>query len=248
MSFAARRPVLAAAGLIALLVGLVASFPARVALNWFAPPQLQAWGVSGTIWHGSAADLALSGQALGALSWDARLAGMLALRPTWDFALRRPDGFAEARVGFSLDGQRQQIGNLEAAIDLGSLPPALVPDGVAGQLRASIEHLALDNGWPMQIAGRAAVAQLKLPGVIMPLGPFSFSFPDEADAPAVEIVSTGGPLAVDGQVELPERGQWRFSAELAPGEDPPRELVEGLAFVGEDLGGGRRRLVMSSEP
>lgn len=248
MTIAARRPVLAAAGLVALLAGLVASFPARVALNWFAPPQIQAWGVSGTVWSGSAADLAVSGQALGALSWDARLAGMLALRPTWDFALRRPDGAAEARVGFSLDGKRQQISNLEAAIDLGTMPPALVPNGVAGQLRASVERLVLENGWPVQIAGRAGVAQLKLPGVIMPLGPFSFSFPDTPDAPTVEIVSTGGPLTVDGQVDLPDRGQWRFSAELAPGEDPPRELVEGLAFVGEDLGGGRRRLVMSSEP
>ena len=248
MSFAARRPVLVAAGLVALLVGAVASFPARVALGWFAPPEIRAWGVSGTIWEGRAADLAVAGQALGTLSWDARLSGLLALRPTWDIELRRPDGFAEARVALSPDGKRQRITDLEAALDLATLAPALLPYGVAGQLRISLQRLVIDNGWPMQIAGRAAVAQLELPGVIMPLGPFSFIFPDEPGSPAAEIVSTGGPLAVDGQVELPARAQWRFSAELAPGENPPPELVRGLVFVGEDLGEGRRRLVLSSEP
>ena len=248
MSFVARRSVLVAAGLVALLIGMVASFPARVALAWFAPPELRAWGVSGTIWRGHAADLAFAQQALGRLSWDARLGGLLTLRPTWDFDLRRPDGFAEARIALSPDGKRQRITNLEAAVDLATLAPALLPNGVAGQLRISLQRLVIDNGWPMQIAGRAAVAQLELPGVIMPLGPFSFSFPDAAESPAAEIVSTGGPLAVDGQVDLPARGQWRFSAELAPGENPPPELVQGLVFVGEDLGGGRRRLVLSSEP
>lgn len=248
MKFGARHALLVAAGIVALLVGLVATFPARLALAWFAPPQLSAWGIDGTVWRGRAAEIIIDGRVLGTLAWSARPARFAVLQPTWDLDLRRPDGFATARVGLSLFGASQTITNLDAALSLATLPPVIVPNGVSGEVSLSLPRLVLRNGWPAEIAGRAAVADLKLPGVIMALGPFEFLFPAESPTPLAEIRSLGGPLSVDGRIELPERGRWQFAADLAPGENPPRELVDGLAFVGEDLGGGRRRLVMSSEP
>lgn len=243
-----RRSVLVAAGIIAAVIGLAATFPARLALAWFSPPQLGAWGVSGTVWEGRAAELVLDGYSLGALSWDARPLRLLSLQPTWDLNLRRGDGFAEARVGFSLLGGSQHIRDLDAALELATLPPAIVPVGVAGQARVSLQRLELEDGWPTRLTGRAVVNQLELPGVVLALGPFEFQFPDQPGPPEGQVRSLGGPLSVDGMVGLPAHGQWAFSAELAPGENAPREVVEGLAFVGEDLGGGRRRLVLSSEP
>lgn len=248
MKFGKRAALLVAAGVVALLVGLVASFPARLALAWFAPPQVRAWGVDGTLWQGRAAEIVVEGRVLGALAWRARPARFVALQPTWDLDLRRADGFATGRVGLSLFGARQTITNFDAALSLANLPPVIVPNGVSGQASLSLARLELRDGWPTTIVGRAAVADLKLPGVIMALGPFEFLFPEQSATPLAQIRSLGGPLAVDGRIELPERDRWRFSAELAPGENPPRELVDGLAFVGEDLGGGRRRLELSSEP
>jgi hypothetical protein len=240
------RASLVAAGAVALLVGLVATFPARLAIAWFAPAEISAWGVSGTVWRGRSADLAVQGRSLGVLSWRARPARMLLLQPTWDLDLATPGGYLRGRFGSSLFGRRHRVTDLEASLSLGNLPPAVVPVGVAGELRASLQRLELLRGWPTTIIGRAAVTQLQLPGVIMPLGPFSFNFTDGTGHPSGEIVSTGGPLLVDGRVELPAPGEWHFDAEIAPGENPPRELVEGLAFVGEDIGGGRRRVVFSS--
>lgn len=244
-----RRPlVLALAGVVAVLVGLAATFPARLALAWFAPPAVQAWGVEGSIWQGHAAELVFQERSLGALSWEVRPGRLLALQPAWDLDLRRGRGFAQATAGFSLLEDRQQIDDLNAALELATLPPGLVPEGLAGQARISLETIEIEEGWPTRIVGRAAVAGLELPGVILALGPFEFQFPDQPGPPAGVIRSVGGPLVVDGQIALPAAGQWRFTAELAPGENPPPELVEGLAYVGEDLGGGRRRLEMSSEP
>lgn len=248
MSLFHRPLVLVAAGVITALVGLAATFPARLALAWFAPPAVQAWGVEGSIWEGRAAELAFQDRSLGALSWQIRVGRLLALQPAWELDLRRDRGFAQATAGFSLLKDRQQVSDLDAALELATLPRAIVPEGVAGQLRISLETLEIENGWPARVVGRAAVAELELPGVILALGPFEFQFPDQPGPPEGLIRSVGGPLSVDGQVTLPAPGQWRFSAELAPGEDPPPELVEGLAFVGEDLGNGRRRLEMSSEP
>lgn len=242
------RSALVVAGVLAMVAGLVATFPARLALAWFAPPQLRAWGVAGTVWQGRAMDLALGDQSLGALSWDARPARILLLKPTWDIELRRPDGYARAGVGLSLFGDRQYLTDVDASVSLGTLPRTIVPAGVAGEVRLALQRLEVTDGWPTAIAGRAAVSNLELPGVILALGPFEFSFPEDSESPVAEIRSLGGPLAVDGRGELPARGQWLFSAELAAGEDPPRELIDGLAFVGEDIGNGRRRLILSSEP
>nr|WP_240901344.1 type II secretion system protein N [Thioalkalivibrio sp. XN279] len=217
-------------------------------MAWFAPPGVVAWGVEGSVWEGRAAGIIVRGHGLGALSWDAQPAGLLTLQPAWRLDLRTADGFVSGRFATSLLGNRQRIDDLEGALELASLPPALVPDGVAGQARIGLQTLLLESGWPAAVTGRATVAGLELPGVILALGPFEFVFPEHDGTPVGAIRSLGGPLEVDGQIELPGSGQWRFSAELAPGENPPRELVDGLRFVGEDLGNGRRRLEMSSEP
>jgi hypothetical protein len=248
MTRMSRRTALVSAGLLALVLGLVVHFPARLALGWFAPPRVHAWGVDGTIWRGSVAEVALPDGSLGTLSWRARPGGLFIGRPTWDLDLRRPDGRANARVSFSLFSDRQRVTNLEATLALGTLPPSVVPTGVAGQLQASLERLELHRGWPTAIVGRALVADLDLPGVILTLGPFRFEFSEQAGQPVAAITATEGPLLVDGRVELPARGQWQFDAVLQPGPDAPRELIDGLAFVGEDLGGGRRQLTLSSEP
>lgn len=243
---AGRRPaLLAAAGVLALVIGLAANLPARLALDWFAPPEVRAAGVDGTLWRGRAAQFHVAGIALGSVSWDAQALRFIRLRPTWKLAIRHSDGYAQAQLGVSLSGARIRLAGLEAALPLESLPPQLVPDGVAGQLSVALRSLELERGWPVRVAGRAAVAQLQLPGVILTLGPFEFDFADQSGPPLAVVRSLGGPLAVDGLLELPARGRWQFSAELAPGENPPPELVDGLAFVGEDIGGGKRRLTLS---
>ena len=40
------------AGVLAMLVALVALFPARVAYHWFAPDAVRVSGIDGSIWQG----------------------------------------------------------------------------------------------------------------------------------------------------------------------------------------------------
>ena len=99
----------------------------------------------------------------------------------------------------------------------------------------------------LHVVQQIAIADLQLPGVILTLGPLEFVFAGDTDTPAADVRSAGGPLAVEGTLVLPEPGRWSLDVLLAPGENPPRELVEGLAYVGEAAPGGGRRLQLSGE-
>ncbi len=239
------RILLPLAGLVAFVAGLAATFPARLAVAWFAPAQVQAWGVQGTVWNGSAEAIAVAGAGIGGAEWSLRPLSLLLLKPKADIRVTRRDGFASARVTTSLSGDSVRISDLEAAIALGSLPPQVVPNGVAGDLSAQVPALQLEDGWPTRASGRIAVADLNLPGVILTLGPLEFVFADASDPLRADVRSLGGPLEVEGTLTLPAPGRWSLDVLLAPGQDAPRELVEGLAYVGEEAPGGRRRLQAS---
>jgi hypothetical protein len=241
----AARVLLAAAGLVAFAVGLVANFPATLALAWFAPDEVRAWGVEGSVWAGRAASIAAGPVSLGQTRWGARLPAFLVLRPTWGVEADRGDGFLNGTVSIALFSDRQRFRDLEAALDLDSLPPSLSPDGTSGQLSLQFTELVLADGWPAIATGRAGLARLHLPGVQFELGPFEIVFPENDGFPVAAVRSLGGPLSVDGQLALPGPERWSLDLVLAPGEDAPRDLVQGLQFVGEEIPGGRRRLVLS---
>jgi hypothetical protein len=245
MNLAVGRKSLAVAGVLAFVAGLVAKFPAAMAIAWFAPAAVQAWGVEGTVWRGRATSLSVGEFPVGRARWDASVLSFLALRPTWALDVERSDGFVRGRVAMPVVGNSQQISGLEGMLELASLPRTLVPEGSGGQLSVDFRRLDLRNGWPAAIAGRAAVAELLLPGLQFALGPIEFVFDEVDGPPAAAVRSLGGPLAVDGTLTLPEQGQWTLDALLGPGENPPPDLVEGLQFVGEPADGGQRRYTQS---
>ena len=185
--------------------------------------------------------------AIGGLDWSLSPLSLLTLRPAVDFRLSRLDGFATGRLSAPLFGDTVRIADLEAATALAALPAALAPNGLAGQFSARFADITLEDGWPTRVAGSAGIADLALPGVLIVLGPLEFVFEGDASPPAAAVRSLGGPLAVDGTLTLPAPGRWSLEALLGPGENPPRELVEGLAYVGEEAPGGRRRVQYSGE-
>ena len=60
------------AGIATLVIGLIITFPARVAYQWFAPAELKLSGISGSIWHGAAAQGSAGGVYLTNVEWSFR--------------------------------------------------------------------------------------------------------------------------------------------------------------------------------
>ncbi|MGB5622319.1 MAG: type II secretion system protein N, partial [Gammaproteobacteria bacterium] len=85
-----RKPLLLVAfGAILLLLFLLISWPARVAVGWLLPENVVLSGLRGTIWQGTATQLSIDNHPIGALSWDARPFSLLSGRPRWQIELRR---------------------------------------------------------------------------------------------------------------------------------------------------------------
>jgi len=234
--------LLALTGLVVFVVGLVATLPARVVVSAFAPPAVRAWGVEGSIWSGRAAALAIGEAGVGGIEWEISPASLLALRLSADVRIRRLDGFLDAHVSVPLLGGPVRLTGLEAAARLETLPRSVVPQGTAGQLAARLEEMILDEGWPTRVVGRIAFDTLDLPGVRYTLGPLEFVFPPDRDPPLADARSLGGPLSVEGTFGLPGPNRWFIDAFLGPGENAPRDLIDGLKYVGEEAPDGRRHV------
>jgi hypothetical protein len=237
-----RRTLLVLTGLVVFVVALVATLPARVVLDAFAPPAVRAWGVEGSLWSGRAAAVAVGDAGIGGIEWELSPASLLALRVAADVRIRRLDGFLDAHVSAPLLGGPVRLTGIEAATRLETLPRSLVPDGTGGQMTARLDELTLADGWPTRIVGRIAFDALDLPGVRYAVGPLEFVFPPDRDPPLADARSLGGPLSVEGTFGLPGPRRWFIDALLGPGENAPRDLVDGLKYVGEEAPDGRRHV------
>src|SRR5690554_236155 len=117
---------LIAAGVAALIVGLLVTFPARIAYQWFAPAQIALSGISGSVWSGAAAQGSAAGIFLSDVTWSFRPSSLLRLKAGYAVAARLPSGFFETGIAVGA-GNSVRFEDLTAVVALSSLPDTLLP-------------------------------------------------------------------------------------------------------------------------
>lgn len=228
-----RRPaLLVALGAVLLLVFLLVLWPARVAVDWFAPDGVTLTGVTGTVWQGAASQATLENQPLGELRWDARRLGFLLARPTWDIELRRPGGSARFRAEVT-GGQSVRIRDLAVAVTLAELEQFVSLYGTQGNLTVQLAVLRLEDGLLTELAGRAGLESVRPAGLDTDLGAFELEIPADQSAPFTgSIAAVSGPLTIaDGTLEVQADGNYVARGRVAAGDGAPDEIRQGLQFV-----------------
>jgi hypothetical protein len=228
-----------ALGIGAYIAFTLATFPAGVALRWFAPPGVTFAGVAGTLWSGSAATCAVDGFTVQALRWRLRPTPLFLGRVSANVDAKIPDGFVRGDVTASASGVR--LDDFTAATSLpalaGVLPPVL--RGTRGQASVALESLVVEDGWPTAITGELKLAGLEtVPlisdgrGSLVALGNYTATFvPAPQGQIAAKIVDNGGPLEVAGTIGLDTRRAYMIDALVKPRADAPEMLVEGLKLM-----------------
>ncbi|HSG66705.1 MAG TPA: type II secretion system protein N, partial [Gammaproteobacteria bacterium] len=142
----------------AYLVATIALFPAATAYRWFAPPEVRAAGLEGTIWRGRAALVSVVGLGASDVEWTTAFAPVLIGRIEVAVQARQPDGFVSTNVVAGLRSIR--LLDLRATTTLSTLG-RLVPLGdVRGSISAQLSELELRDGWPEKALGQVRIAGL----------------------------------------------------------------------------------------
>lgn len=232
------RTSLIALGVGAYLAFAVASFPASVALRWFAPDRLTVAAIEGTIWRGSAAYGAVNGIAFTDLEWQLHPAALVTAAVSVSTQMNVAGGPMQSDV--VMRGNRLTLRDTRANVSLARIASFLPLSGVVGNLSLTLDELVLNDGWPSSVTGTARVTDLAGPplfpvqGVsILQLGNYFARLQSTEDGEILALVNDeGGPLELtDGRVNLRADRSYQLTATIKPRAEAHRVLVEGLQIL-----------------
>jgi general secretion pathway protein N len=218
-----------------VVVMVVASFPARLALRFVVPAdgEITLQDVSGSIWNGQAGRVLYRGEMQGQLRWSLRAWPLLMGRASGDFDLLDAQLSVSARFERSWNRvsahnvrARLPASRFERMLDLPSLQ-------LNGNVMIEVDELVLENRVPTALAGRARWTDAGVTGAeqavfgtilatfgALPTGGFGGDVSDE-----------GGPLAVKGHFKTTLLG---FEAEARlQARDGNPQVTRALTHIGQ---------------
>jgi len=200
-------PLIAIGALVAA-GALIAALPAAVLLRAL-PSYLRAGDLSGTIWHGVAARIAVDGYDAGEIEWHLHPAALLHAALNLDVHWRDRSLWLDADAHIGRAGLRaRRIRGGGPLADLGALAP--VP-GWTGDATVALSRLDADFSRLTAIAGDIQLSNLASPTVAggANLGNYLVHFDDaqagSGEAPTAQISDAGGPLQVQATLTIDTR-------------------------------------------
>jgi general secretion pathway protein N len=232
-----RRLILA--GVVTLLVGLIITFPARVAYQWFGPGGLKLSGIAGSIWRGSAKQGSASGIYLTDIRWSFRPLALLRGRLGYAISSNPASGFLDANVAIGVGGVN--MSDVNGAISLAALGDALPLKGIEGDVSLRFDKLVIRDGWTVGAIGTVDIANL-VSRYLSPsvLGDYraEFQSADEGILASVEAVS--GVLELAGTITLTADRSYALIGQVAAKPSAPPAIRQQLQYLGSPDARGMR--------
>lgn len=226
------RKTLLFVGLLTFVAGFVMLFPARVAYDWFAPPVLQASGLEGTIWSGSAAEASAAGLYLRELKWRLRPLRLLTGKLAASVQASPSSGFLEADVAAGIGGDIT-LGNVNGSLPLGDFAAIARMPGLAGTASVQFEELRLRDGLPVSADGTLAVADLVAPMIDpSPIGSYRAEFFTDDNAVVASIEDVSGMFDLAASLTVSSDRNYQFIGKVAATDSTSEKLRQQLRFLG----------------
>jgi general secretion pathway protein N len=239
---------LLALGIGAFLLLALFTLPAKVVLSFFQSPDVTLGGVSGTLWSGRAQAVRSGALHVGSVEWNLDVLRLFTGKLGADVKITRTDGFAQGSIAAG-PGGRITLRSFNASLPVSALPANVVRGGWTGTLNLKLGELTLENSWPVAATGTVEVTDLVGPANRpAALGSYKVVFPAEgagtADALTGALSDTGGPLAVNGTVQLNKNQSYLVSGLIATRAGAPGDMTRTLEILGEPDGQGRRQFAL----
>ena len=219
-------------GIATLVIGLIITFPARVAYKWFASENLTLSDISGSIWHGNAKQGYATGIYLKNIKWNFQPLTLLAGKFEFFISSNPTSGFLDANVEFSIDG-RITMSDVTAAMPLATLQDALPLGGIQGDLSLQLSHLVIKDNLPREVTGILNIANLISPYLSpRPLGSFRAEFQTTNNDISASVESISDTPDLAGIITLTADRHYQFIGQMTTKASTPLSITQQLQFMG----------------
>jgi general secretion pathway protein N len=231
-------------GLATFVVLALVSIPASLLVGLLESYGVTAAGTDGTAWKGRAQLLQVQGTNLGAIEWDLHVLALLTLKLEADVKVTRSDGFVQSQIALR-SPKSITFQNLSASLPLSGLP-GIAPPGWGGTVNLKFAQLVMNDGWPSSATGTAEILNVSSAnrGSVIS-GSYKLTFPAQGvesaeGVLAADIVDLGGPLQIQGELELKPNRTYLIAGNVAARPDAPANLANQLQILGPADAEGRR--------
>lgn len=228
-------------GSLTLIAAVIIMFPARSAYNWFAPPDIQLSGISGSVWNGAATEGLAAGVYFRDLSWQLKplslLTGKLAFTTRFDPA----SGFMDADVAVA-PGGAVILSNVAGTLPLDLLHNAVRQlRGISGNVTLNLDELLIENSSPVSVTGTIGITNLTAAALSRsPIGNFEAVLSSDADGINGAVKDVSGVLAVAGTLKISKQSEYSLIGTVATRPDTPDSILQQLRMLGSPDAQGNR--------
>jgi hypothetical protein len=218
-------------GVITLVVGLVSLFPARVAVQWFAPTEIAISGVQGTAWSGSASEVSVAGLYLQELEWSIKPLRLLTGALSYTVSAKPVSGFIDSDVAVGVGG-RVTLTDLNAALPLALFGDISGIPGLQGNGSFQFARLEIVDGLAVVASGVMQVGDLVVPIVGRDsLGGYQAEFFTQNNGISASIEDTDGVLDLAGSLQIKSDRSFEFIAQVVVKPETPESVRRQLRFL-----------------
>ena len=225
-----------AAGVVAYVLVLIATFPAHKAGQFIEHQvdELDLRSVSGTWFSGQAQQLVYQGLDLGPVNWRFRPQAMLLGRFEYRLVFGHKANAGQANLGLSMAGNIQ-VSELELVVQPDRLINHYSPIaiGTSGAISLDIEVLEFDDHFPHRINGQAVWADA---GVVDPLelalGQLTLLLENDA-GDLFGTIGNEADFGISGELRLGASGRYGINVAIRPEPDTSEETLEVLKNIAQ---------------
>lgn len=218
-------------GVLALVLGLIIMFPARVAIGWFAPAAVAVSGIQGSVWYGRANEAAVEGIYMRDVEWRLNVLQLLTGKLSYSVEATPVSGFLETDISIDFGGA-VTLSELTAALPLNLFARVVGVRGLQGNISLTFQRVEIIDGLVVAADGTAQIANLVVPIVGRDsLGGYKADFFTQNNGISASIEDTDGVLDLAGSLQVRTDRSYAFIAQVIAKPETPQSIRNQLQFL-----------------
>lgn len=218
-------------GVIALLINLIITLPAKITLNWFDRQNITIGVVEGTIWDGVAKNLSITNFYIEELRWNINPIEILKGSLSYNIEAIPLSGSLKAKFNVKLNGAIN-MSKIIASLPLNLFSNITGMPGLQGNVDLNFEKLKIINGLPHIADGIMSVNGLKIPLVGNELlGNYDIEFFTQEDNISANIFDKNGIVNLTGTLKINNNRSFEFLGIVSSNLKTPSSIRQQLLFL-----------------